>query len=101
MEKITITRHADGAHVNGQRGEYHAQVTGSEHIGRLIWRDEDGRRHATSTQVPPEIGGRGIAAKLVEALIQDARAQGFKVVPACSYVAKAFDKNPEWAHLKA
>ena len=67
MEEITITRHADGL-----RGEYHAHVAGSTHIGRLIWHDKDGARHATSTQVPPEIGGRGIAAKLVEALIQDA-----------------------------
>ena len=97
MDTVAITRHAENGH-----GEYHAHVPDSDEIGRLIWRDDaDGRRHATSTQVPEAIGGRGIAARLVEALIADAREHGFKVVPACSYVEKAFEKHPEWAELKA
>ena len=96
METVTITRHEHGA-----SGEYHAHVEGSEHIGRLIWTEANGVRAANSTQAPTEIGGRGIAGILVDALIADARAQGFKVRPACSYVEKAFEKHPEWADLKA
>ena len=46
-------------------------------------------------------GGRGVAGKLVEALIADARAQGFTVVPECSYVAAAFKRHPEWSDLLA
>lgn len=97
MEEIAITRHDEG-----QRGEYRAHVPGSDHVGRLIWHDDaKGRRHATSTQVPEAIGGRGIAGLLVNALIADARAQGFRVVPACSYVEKAFDRHPDWEDLRA
>ena len=51
--------------------------------------------------VPPEIGGLGIAAKLVEVLVADARAQGWKIVPECSYVAAAFRRHPEWTELLA
>ena len=91
MEKVSITR----------KGEYVAHVEGSSHTGRLTWTERDGVRSADSTVVPPEIGGRGIAGLLVDALIADARAQGFKVRPACSYVEKAFEKNPDWADLKA
>lgn len=96
MEEITITRHADG-----DAGEYHAHVPGSDHIGRLTWVDRGGMRHAEHTLVPKEIGGRGIAGLLVNALIADAREQHFRIKPVCSYVVAAFDKHPEWAALKA
>lgn len=93
--EITITRHG-----TEQAGEYHAHVAGSDHVGRLTWVRRGTARVAEHTLVPQAIGGRGVAARLVEALIADAREQGFKVVPACSYVAVAFDRHPEWADLR-
>ncbi len=96
MSDVTITRHE----ANGS-GEYRAQVEGSPHIGRLTWVEQGGSRIVDHTLVPSQIGGRGIAAKLVEALIEDARAQGFKVRPDCSYVAAKFNEHPEWADLRA
>jgi len=95
MESVTITRHDLGSH-----GEYQAHVAGNEHIGRLTWVTRDNARVAEHTLVPPEIGGRGIAGKLVDALITDAKTQGFKIVPECSYVAVAFAKHAEWADLR-
>lgn len=94
MEQVTITRHD-----SGHSGEYHAHVPGSTAIGRLTWVERDGARAAEHTLVPTEIGGRGVAGKLVEALVADARKQGFKVRPVCSYVVKAFEKHPEWGDL--
>ncbi len=96
MNSVTITHHTElGA------GEYQAHVAGSAGVGRLSWVERDGARVAEHTIVPPEIGGRGVAGKLVEALMIDAREQGFKVVPECSFVAAAFRKHPEWADLRA
>jgi len=40
----------------------------------------------THTGVPAALQGRGIAAQLVAAALDWARAEGVKVVPACSYV---------------
>lgn len=96
MSDVTITRHGDA-----NAGEYHAHVEGSTLIGRLTWVKRDGARVAEHTLVPPELGGRGIAGQLVDALIADARTEGFKVVPQCSYVAAAFRKHPDWADLLA
>lgn len=97
MEGTVITRHDQG-----ERGEYHAAVPGSEAIGRLTyWRRGDDVLVADHTLVPPEIGGRGVAAKLVEALIADARAEGNRIVPQCSYVEAAFRRHPDWADLRA
>ena len=96
MEGLTITRHDSGS-----SGEYRAQVPDSEAVGRLTWYIEDGVKVADHTLVPPELGGRGIAAKLVEALIADAQRDGFRIRPQCSYVAAAFKRHPEWAGLQA
>ncbi|MGE3693194.1 MAG: GNAT family N-acetyltransferase [Novosphingobium sp.] len=96
MESVTITRRD-----HGDSGEYRAKVEGSPHFGRLTWITREGARVVEHTIVPPEIGGRGIAAQLVQALIKDARAQQFRIVPECSYVAAAFAKHPEWADLRA
>lgn len=95
MDQITITRHGGKA-----AGEYHAHVPGHREIGRLTWQLRGTARVADHTLVPPAIGGRGVAGRLVEALIADARAEGFTIVPACSYVAAAFDRHPEWADLR-
>lgn len=96
MESVTIERRDEGDH-----GEYRAHVEGSAYLGRLTWVTRDGARVAEHTIVPEQIGGRGVAGKLVEALIADARDQNFKVVPECSYVEAAFTKHPEWADLRA
>jgi predicted GNAT family acetyltransferase len=96
MEGTVITRHDQGA-----RGEYHAAVPGSEAIGRLTYQRRGDVLVADHTLVPPEIGGRGVAARLVEALIADAREEGNKIVPQCSYVEAQFRRHPDWADLRA
>ncbi|ABD27701.1 conserved hypothetical protein [Novosphingobium aromaticivorans DSM 12444] len=96
MPDITIT-HLD----QGARGEYHARVEGSEAIGRLTYQRQGDTVIADHTLVPTEIGGRGVAARLVDALIADARKFGFRIVPQCSYIDAAFRRHPEWADLRA
>jgi predicted GNAT family acetyltransferase len=95
--EVTITHRAHG---NG--GRYIAHVEGERATGYLEWEPKsDDVRVATHTVVPKAIGGRGVAARLVERLVSDAREQGFKIVPQCSYVARKFERNPDWADLKA
>ncbi len=53
----------------------------------------------THTGVPPEVGGRGIAAALVQAALDTARAEGWKVVPACSYAAVWMQRHPDYHDL--
>lgn len=48
----------------------------------------------TSTRVPSAVGGRGIAAALVEAALSWARAQGHRVRPDCSYVHRYIAQHP-------
>ena len=61
----------------------------------------DGTITVDHTGVPPAYEGRGIASKLVNKAVADARAQGFKIMPLCSYVVAQFRRHPEWADLHA
>ncbi len=72
--------------------------------GHLAWLDYQlggNRLTIVHTQVPEAIGGRGIAAALVEAALAHARANGLKVVPRCSYAASYLSRHPQHADLRA
>jgi predicted GNAT family acetyltransferase len=51
------------------------------------------------TRVPAAIGSRGIAAELTRAALDAARAEGWKVVPACSYAVAFIRRHTEYADL--
>jgi len=55
----------------------------------------------THTFVPEELRGQNLAARLTRAALDDARRQGKKVVPQCSYVATYLDRHREYADLRA
>ena len=78
---------------------------------RRFWTRQDGRKAELvyslrndrmvidHTGVPEAIGGRGIAGALVKAALEHARAQAWRVVPACSYSAAYVQRHPEYADL--
>ena len=53
------------------------------------------------TEVPAELQGQGVAAELVAAALDWARAQGFQVRPSCSYVAQYMQRHPATLDLLA
>jgi len=61
----------------------------------------DGEIIVDHTFVPPAWRGRGIAEKLVQHVVEDARKRGFKIRPVCPYVVVAFRRHPEWADVHA
>ena len=51
------------------------------------------------TEVSKENGGRGIAKRLVLTLLAEARKQGKKIQPSCSYARKVMEENEEFKDL--
>lgn len=51
------------------------------------------------TEVPPALQGQGIAAVLVKAALDWARAERLQVRPVCSYVAAYMRRHPETLDL--
>jgi predicted GNAT family acetyltransferase len=95
MESLTIERKEDGG-----RGTYVATVAGIEGDARLVYRYEaPDVMAAVHTQTSGELRGRGIALKLVERLVEDARREGMRVRAVCSYVERERRNHEQWADV--
>ena len=71
------------------------------HEAELVYRLQQGRLTIDHTGVPAAIGGKGVAGELVKAALEYARAEGLRVVAACSYSAAYVQRHPEYADLLA
>jgi len=88
--EVLVDRTRDG-------GEFYVTVEGKRATLTFSLRGKE--LVANSTYTPPELRGRGIAAKLVEAAIDYSRKNGLKIYPVCSYVVEYFKKRPELGNL--
>ena len=101
MTEMTITHELISAGIVASGGEFIATLPGESATGQLTYVTRGDVLVVDHTIVPSAIGGRGVAAALVEALIAHARAEKLKIDPQCSYVAAAFKRHPDWADLLA
>ncbi len=81
-------------------GRYVARVPGIDAEAELTFRSRpSGAVVAAHTGVPDVFRGQGLGRLLVTRLVEDARKEGFKIIPACSYVDAERRKHPEWADV--
>ena len=83
------------------RGRYVVHFPDGLEAEMTYRRVADGVIAIDHTFVPPEHRKDGLALKLVERGIADARAENLKIVPECSYVVAQFRRHPEWEDLRA
>ena len=95
MADITITLES-----SSEGGRYVGRVTGNPAEAELTFRRAGADLVvANHTFAPPEMRGTGIAFAMVERLVADARSQGFKIKPTCTYVIAQSKRHPEWADV--
>lgn len=95
VAEIIITRE-----LSPTKGRYVAHVEGTEGEAELTYaRASDTLVVADHTFAPDSMKGMGVAKALVARLIADARADGFRIIPACSYVAGQYARHPEWSDV--
>jgi predicted GNAT family acetyltransferase len=51
------------------------------------------------TEVPPELGGRGVGSKLIQGALDQVRASRLKVIAECPFVKGWIGKHPEFRDL--
>lgn len=75
------------------------EITIDGHTGFLQYARSDRRLELIHTEVPPELGGRGLGGTLAKAALDYAREQGLAVTPTCPFVRKFVERHPEYAPL--
>ena len=97
MTELSITREMDA-----RRGRYVAKIAGSDAEAELTFRRDDPDVFvADHTGTPVALRGRGIATRLVERMVADARREGFRIRPVCPFVVALFSQHPDWSDLQA
>jgi predicted GNAT family acetyltransferase len=93
--EITITLNDDGRH-----GRYEARVDGKTGLGELTFAHVSPNKVvANHTGVDDSLRGTGVGKALVEKLVEDARSDGFTIVPSCSFIRALYRRNPEWSDV--
>ena len=71
-------------------------------LALMTYRDSPrGHRVLVHTEVPPAMQGLGVGSRLVKAVLDDARAHGRPIVPACEFVKSYLERHPEYADVVA
>ena len=82
---------------NPAQQRYELAVDG--HVAATYYRIDDGVVTFIHTEVPPELGGKGIGSKLIKGALDQVRAEGLKVIAQCPFVKAYIEKHPEYADL--
>ena len=65
------------------------------HTAELVYHLNGSRLVLIHTEVPDELGGRGIGGRLVQAAIERARREGLTIVPNCPFARSWLEKHPD------
>ena len=81
------------------RAKHRYELAADGHIAATYYDVSNGIITFDHTEVPPELGGKGIGSKLVKGALDQVRADGLKVVARCEFVKGYIGKHPEYADL--
>ena len=81
------------------RNEHRFELNVDGHIAAAYYKRAGNVITFNHTEVPAELGGKGIGSKLVKAALDQVRADGLKVVAQRPFVKGWIDKHPDYADL--
>lgn len=96
MAEIVIDRED----IDARHGRYVARIDGIEAEGEITFTHRGPHViSADHTGVPDAMAGRGVAKALLDFMLEDARSNGFRIIPICPYVFGQYARHPEWEPL--
>jgi predicted GNAT family acetyltransferase len=90
---------ADQVHDNAAKSRYELDVDG--HVAFVDYRLRPDRILLVHTEVPSELGGRGVGSKLAKGTLDAVRARGLKAEIRCDFLDAYVKKHPEYADVVA
>lgn len=82
---------------NSERRRFEAHI--GEHVAVLDYVMVGDIIRLTHAGTPHPLRGQGVAAVVTKAALEYAKAQGYKVIPVCSYVEAYIRRHPEYRSL--
>jgi len=86
---------------DGARGRYELSLDGGPAAVLTFKRLTPETIVIDHTGVPEVYRGRGVALLLMTRAVEDARRNGLKIIPECSYAAVQFKRHADWADILA
>ncbi len=84
---------------NTEKHQFEMIVDG--HTALAAYRLKPGVITFTHTEVPAELGGRGIGSQLAKGALDQVRARGLKIVPLCPFIKAYIEKHSDYQDLLA
>jgi len=84
---------------NKEQKQYELEVEGFK--AKIEYIEAKGNIYLTHTEVPKELGGKGIASIMVQKALEEVEKRNLKLFPLCPFVAAYIKKNHEWGRILA
>jgi uncharacterized protein len=98
--ELFVTSGKEDISISNETGRQRYEIAvGGELAGFVQYRVREGTLDLVHTEVLPQFEGRGLAGKLAQFALDDARRQGRKVAPSCSYIARYVERHPQLQDL--
>ena len=85
--------------VVNNKAQHRYELTVDGHLAATYYSIADGVVTFIHTEVPSELGGKGVGSALVKGALDQVRADGLKVIAQCPFVKAYIDKHSEYADL--
>ena len=98
--ELFVTSGKEDISISNETGRQRYEIAvGGELAGFVEYREREGTLDLVHTEVLPQFEGRGLAGKVAQFALDDARRQGRKVAPSCSYIARYVERHPQLQDL--
>jgi len=87
--------------VVNNRAHHRYELTVDGHLAATYYKVSDGVITFIHTEVPPELGGKGVGSRLIKGALDQVRTEGLKVIAQCPFVKAFIDKNAAYQDLLA
>jgi len=87
------------ADIVNNRAQHRFELTVDGHLAAAYYKTDGNVITFEHTEVPPELGGKGIGSKLVQGALDQIRAEGTRIAAECPFVKGWIAKHPEYNDL--
>ena len=89
------------APVRDNPARHRYELEGEDHVAFAEYRLATGVVTFIHTEVPKELGGKGVGSTLARGALEDVRRRGLRVVAQCPFIKGFIDKHAEFSDLLA